>query len=339
MVNNQGNGINLFNIENIKKTIIFKLSVVSSYIEFANKISYLDVNKTAEDFFCGLFSIIRDTNYQNLNKKKNNYIAVDLIDEANKITVQITSQNTRNKIDSTKKKFKKTSMFKDGYCLEIFMLTKSKLCKKNKNIKVSSIADLIKEINNKTDNKIYEIADYLDKNISFGISKQIIDETDYNTPKYPQNVKKFFKDCPLTEEDYSRSLSIINKYIDILKNVDKETRQYFCLFLNTMYKHKDNKKIVSQLTTTSTKWLQTSILKNTISFSNERNIYNVISDMEKYGLIVYDKGTEDFNNEEISFKDCSDWEDIAFSLFEFAKKNNIEPRELFVNLDFSYLEE
>lgn len=58
MVNNQGNGTNLFNIENIKKTIIFKLSVVSSYIEFANKISYLDVNKTAEDFFVVYFRLL-----------------------------------------------------------------------------------------------------------------------------------------------------------------------------------------------------------------------------------------------------------------------------------------
>lgn len=61
----------------------------------------LDLNIYAENFFAGLCNIIFDFELQNLNYINQNIEGIDLIDEKNKILIQVSSNCTKEKIENS----------------------------------------------------------------------------------------------------------------------------------------------------------------------------------------------------------------------------------------------
>lgn len=85
-----------------------------------------DINVVAEDFFTGLLNLIYGYKLRNLNVVEKNTPAIDLGDEENRISIQVTSDNSSKKIKETIRKFiEKQSYFKYDR-LVILMLTKKK---------------------------------------------------------------------------------------------------------------------------------------------------------------------------------------------------------------------
>lgn len=78
-----------------------KLNFIVFRIEERGKLNILDLNIHAEKFFADLCNIIFDFELQNLNYINQNIEGIDLIDEKNKILIQISSNCTKEKIQNS----------------------------------------------------------------------------------------------------------------------------------------------------------------------------------------------------------------------------------------------
>lgn len=325
--------------EILMKTIICKLSLVRVNVELLGNLTLFDINKFSENFFANLLSIIRGTKYVNLNFEKKNTKAIDIIDRINKVVIQVTSDNSSAKVEDTVKKFKETKYATDNYELQMLIISKTKNFQKKYDIKILFLEDLIEEIENiKEISKKREICTFLDENINLQISPQIIDITDCNIPTRPKNIMKFYEtfDIAMDHKGHKIDLEIINKYINKLCNVDYETRIFLSLIANLMYKFTNYKKIVTQTSATSLKWLNTNILENSIPYWGNRGMSRVLEDMDKLELIIYDHsyiGPE----ASVAFRGYDKWTSLVYDLIVFSKTNKIDIKDFFEKLDFSSL--
>src|SRR6056297_3485834 len=78
-----------------------KLSVLSTRIERRGKINLLELNIHSELFFADLCNIIFGLKLVNINVLQQNTEGIDLIDEINKILVQVSSTCNKTKIESS----------------------------------------------------------------------------------------------------------------------------------------------------------------------------------------------------------------------------------------------
>ncbi len=84
----------LFNyIENL-------LSGLAYRVERRGKLNILDLHLHSENFYRDFFNLLFGWNLVNLNEENQNVEAIDLIDRENKIIIQVSSINTKQKIDN-----------------------------------------------------------------------------------------------------------------------------------------------------------------------------------------------------------------------------------------------
>ena len=88
------------------------LSIWAVNVGLDNRAGLTDINKEAEDFYCGLLNAVLDAKLKNLNLLKMDFPAVDLGDGKKRICVQVTSTAGREKIDHTLDGFFKYELFK-----------------------------------------------------------------------------------------------------------------------------------------------------------------------------------------------------------------------------------
>lgn len=81
--------------------IIRYLSILQITVIEKSKINILDTNLYAEDFYRDLFNLVYGLNLENANSLKQNAPSIDLIDNANKTIIQVTSTVTKDKIENT----------------------------------------------------------------------------------------------------------------------------------------------------------------------------------------------------------------------------------------------
>lgn len=78
-----------------------KLNNLSYRILNRGKLNILDLNIHAEPFYTQLMNILLDYSLININTVKQNAEAIDLVDEQNKIIIQVSSTCTKQKIDDS----------------------------------------------------------------------------------------------------------------------------------------------------------------------------------------------------------------------------------------------
>lgn len=154
--------------------IIEKLSVYKNSISMNNAISLYDLNISAEDFVCGLLNMVYGLNLVNLNQEEMNYPGIDLGDAHNRVAVQVTSDNSKVKVQKTLDAFVKHSYI-DGYNrLVIFVLGDKLKFKANfvadplsfsKENDILDFNDIIKEINCLESYRIEAICGYLEQEL------------------------------------------------------------------------------------------------------------------------------------------------------------------------------
>lgn len=91
--------------ENYINEIVNRLSWFESTVRLKNSLNFYDIDIHAESFFCELLNLILGYKLENLNHFQKNYNSIDLGDKENRISVQITAQNTRAKVQETLDKF------------------------------------------------------------------------------------------------------------------------------------------------------------------------------------------------------------------------------------------
>lgn len=81
-----------------------KLAFLALRIEKRGKINLLDLNIHSETFFADLMNMLFDYHLVNLNIIKQNVEGIDLVDEKNKVIVQVSSTCTKQKVEASLKK-------------------------------------------------------------------------------------------------------------------------------------------------------------------------------------------------------------------------------------------
>lgn len=80
------------------KEIAESLALLSKEVTILNAVNLYDINIVAEDFFPGLLNLIYDYELKNVNNLEKNAPAIDLFDPKNRISIQVTSDNSSTKI-------------------------------------------------------------------------------------------------------------------------------------------------------------------------------------------------------------------------------------------------
>jgi len=148
-----------------------RLSYLEVEVRNFNSLNLTDINVYAENFYRDFFNLL-GYEFDNTNSYSNNYAHIDLIDNDNKIAIQVTSQNHNVKIKESIDGFYKEPKHKD-FKLKILLISKDAknyLTKFGNNFNhkedVLDIKKLLAIINDIRDlDEIKKIADFLDKQI------------------------------------------------------------------------------------------------------------------------------------------------------------------------------
>lgn len=108
------------------KDIADNLALLSREVEILNCVNFYDINIVAEDFFAELLNLIYGYNLKNLNVVEKNAIAIDLFDEKKRLCIQVTSDNSSEKIKETIHKFIEKLNYSKYDRLVVLILTKKK---------------------------------------------------------------------------------------------------------------------------------------------------------------------------------------------------------------------
>ena len=200
----------MINIGNIFNEIENYLTFIQLKLKNRNSLNLQDINIMAEVFFKDLFNLIFG---YNLNPVKQNAPAIDLYDDSNKISIQVTSDNSKAKISKTIESFITNKLYQK-YKL-IFIIINDRLNYREKfdtkglfefNPKndIIFISDLLNIIKNKDIDSQKNILEFLKKQISM--------------PQFDNNLKFFTKPPPKPVELFGRDDDYKNLVTAISKN-------------------------------------------------------------------------------------------------------------------------
>ena len=78
-----------------------KLNINAVRIEARGKLNILDLNQHSENFYNDFLNKLYGWNLANLNELKQNVEAIDLVDEENRLIVQVSATATKRKLDNS----------------------------------------------------------------------------------------------------------------------------------------------------------------------------------------------------------------------------------------------
>lgn len=153
---------------------IFKLTIWLKSIELCGTANLLNIHNISEDFCCELLNKIFQWDLKNLNSTQHNAEGVDLIDEKNKIIIQVSAEKRKAKIEETLIRADKP-IYK-GYKLYMMFLVNEYNPRKNVTYNPSciffdlknniiDISQLIKKIKSLSYILLDEVCTYIDEQI------------------------------------------------------------------------------------------------------------------------------------------------------------------------------
>lgn len=157
------------------KNIAENLALLSREVSILNAVNLYDINIIAEDFFPGLLNLIYGYELKNANHLEKNAPAIDLIDQKNRIAVQVTSDNSSTKIKHTIEEFNKSQAYHLYDRLVVLILTQKKKYSSNfdtqglfsfeKARDIWDVEKLIKDIRELETEQIKNVSDYLSEEL------------------------------------------------------------------------------------------------------------------------------------------------------------------------------
>ena len=165
----------MMNKEVYLKNIAENLALLSREVSILNAVNLYDINIIAEDFFPGLLNLIYGYELKNANHLEKNAPAIELIDQKNRIAVQVTSDNSSTKIKHTIEEFNKSQAYHLYDRLVVLILTQKKKYSSNfdtqglfsfeKARDIWDVEKLIKDIRELETAQIKNVSDYLSEEL------------------------------------------------------------------------------------------------------------------------------------------------------------------------------
>ena len=163
----------MLNRETYLKSIIESITRLCVQISGCNDVSLYDVNIIAESFYARLLNLVEGLNLVNANTIEKNAQGIDLFDEENRISIQVTSDNSSSKIKHSIEEFIDGKLYERFDRLVILILGNQR--KKDyrtgfdtqgkfvfdKNTDIWDSSDLFQKINALSTEKLAQINEYL----------------------------------------------------------------------------------------------------------------------------------------------------------------------------------
>lgn len=273
-----------------------KLEILSQRIITNGKLNLLNLHIHAETFYRDLLNTLYDYNFEPSNIGKANAEAIDLIDEKQKVVIQVSSSATKTKINSTLEKHKIKELAENGYRLKfVFVANDAKKLRAKTYNNMHNIhfepkediwdkVNILEKINQLTIDKLTLIYDLIQKEF---------DERP-NTVKLSSNLasivnflsKENLDDIPnkIQLNDYGIEEKIeFNKLSDIKESTFDEYKIYYGT-LDRIYKEfikEGSNKSISVLKKI-TAFYEKEVLNKALT--NVEKFFNVISKVEEHVL-------------------------------------------------------
>ena len=169
-------GERMLNRELYLRSIADSLALLGQQVAIRNAINLYDINIVAETFYADLLNLIEDLELKNVNTIEKNAPGIDLIDEKNKISIQVTSDNTSEKIKHSIEEFISDRSYEKYDRMIILILTGKKnyttkfdskgLFQFDKSTDIWDIKDLIKKVNALDTERLKKINDFLQHDLN-----------------------------------------------------------------------------------------------------------------------------------------------------------------------------
>ncbi|MEP5341037.1 MAG: SMEK domain-containing protein [Algibacter sp.] len=294
------------------KKIIEKISVLELKISHHNSLNLTDINIFSEDFICNLLNLTY--NYGLETCEKIHQPSIDLVDEKNSITFQVTSNKRKVKIQKTIDSFYSEKLYVDYPVLYILVLGKKQ--KDYKNLKsytefefrqsknIIDFSSLIKKAKSLTARKMRKIIDLF--------------ESEFNND---------------TQQNSSRNLQQLNRNLNLKKKIEND------LIRNLNYEQRNIEFYEPNI-----KFLYHEIIirsSKDISFPNSDDLTKSgSSSWFKIGLWdFYENGLElqAFGGERIIMDENGYWEILEDSNDSRIEKYKLLRCSIFLKVPFNYI--
>lgn len=166
----------MMNRELYLKSIADSLALLSTQVSVRGAINLYDINIISETFYAGLINCIEGYSLINANTVEKNASGIDLIDDKNRVSIQVTSDNTSEKIKHTLEEFRSKELYKKYDRLIVLILTEKKRYKTtfdtqglfsfDRDSDIWDVKTLIQRINALSTEKLREINDYLESELT-----------------------------------------------------------------------------------------------------------------------------------------------------------------------------
>lgn len=318
---------------------------LSKFVLVKNQMGRTDINVGSEDFFCQLINITHGFRLHNMNQLQSNYPAIDLADENARVCFQVTSENTKRKIESTIEKFKENEL-NEKYDWLIFLVISDKNKPQVSNseefgVDVLDINDLIGQIGRIQDINILDrISKYLSQNLrsSAPVNNSIL-PTNINSVSGTFGYEEFISMFDLNSNDeydneYKRLLiDALNNLHRIIATLSQQEREY--LYFVVAYGSSSEQGSGFY---TETLLIPTSKLDAHLSQHTALEMYKSLSINKLVSYI--DDYQPDADSPYIPSIELSYWGECETNLFLSIKNfanNDTMLRSIIINNDFSLL--
>lgn len=162
---------------NFFTTVELWLSFIRARIELRNSLNLQDINVHAENFFRDFLNLLYGYKLGNANYEKQNVAVIDLFDDEIRLVIQVTSDNSSEKVHDTINGFNKGNLFPNYDRLIMLVITSKKDFPKvkfgkvgetlfDKKYDIIDLADLLKDIENFELSKLEEVKDFIEKEVA-----------------------------------------------------------------------------------------------------------------------------------------------------------------------------
>lgn len=147
--------------KNLADECVRLCTLIVTYAQIAGDTGFTDNHKALEELVREIYSEVEGLNLINTNAIQANYAAIDLVDDANKVAIQVTNTANAKKVNHTVDQWTKAG--KGGYRLIVVGVVKGGNSKK---ATVTTLAKLVAKTSNMSIGSLTKIAAILNAHIS-----------------------------------------------------------------------------------------------------------------------------------------------------------------------------
>jgi len=224
-----------------------KINVLAHRIVTNGKLNMLHLHMHSENFYLHFFNLLFNFKLENLNQSLQNVEAIDLIDNTNKIVIQVSSTNTKQKIESALEKdiikqysnytFKFISIAKDATTLRTknyININSISFTPSDDIYDTTSILKIISALNIDKQKEVYQFIKKelgneidiikLDSNLATIIN--ILAKENWDETNQYDEVNSFEIERKITYNNLSSAKSLIDKYIVYFGRIDVKYTEF-----------------------------------------------------------------------------------------------------------------